>query len=307
VKRMSVYSTQSPNVRTEAVPFTENGVSYVRRIVRTPVGELFTIERPAGFTTWHIKKLFQKPEDYKALMFMVKDQRVEPNYEPYAKAEREFGEDAIFRAALGATPLHEIMISWMGVETFAVEWAERRDEIEKLYQAMVEKRREVYPIVAQSPALHSNYGGNETGSVMGRERFEKYVLPNYLEAAEVMHQHGKFVGAHLDGLNKVWAEIVAKSNLDYVEAFTPAPDSDMSMADAFRAWPGKLLWIHFPSSVQLARHEVIAETARQIIRASAPDHRLVIGITENIPEDRWQQNLLTISRVINEEGVYPLR
>jgi len=34
-------------------------------------------------------------------------------------------------------------------------------------------------------------------------------------------------------------------------------------------------------------------------RASATN-RLIIGITEDIPEDRWQGNLLAISEVINE-------
>jgi len=29
-------------------------------------------------------------------------------------------------------------------------------------------------------------------------------------------------------------------------------------------------------------------------------HRLILGITEDMPEDRWQENLLAISEVINE-------
>lgn len=306
-RRVSVVRTHSPNVRSESHPYVENGVQYTKTITHTPAGDLYTITRPAGFTTWHISKLFKGPDDYKKLMAMVTDQSFEPNYEPFLKAEREFGEDAIFRAAIGSTPLHQIMITWMGVETFAVEWAERQDEIEKLYHAMRENLRKIYPIVAQSPALHANYGGNETGDVMGRKRFEKYVVPLYNEAAEVFHKYGKLVGSHLDGNNKVWADLVAESGLDYVEAFTPAPDCDMTMEDAFQAWPGKVLWINYPSSVHLSKIPEIEETTRQIIRASAPDRPLIIGITEDMPEDRWKQNLLAISRVVNTDGVYPLK
>lgn len=296
----SVFKVLSPNVTTQSYIYTENGAEHVKTITQTPVGELYTITRPAGFTSWTISRLFKSPEDYKPLLFMIKDQRFEADYESFAKVEKQLGEDVILRAGVGLNPLHEIMIHWMGVETFAVEWIERRDEIEKLYQAMVENLRKVYPLVAQSPALHANFGGNETGNVMGRQRFEKYVLPLYFEAGEVFHRYGKFLGSHLDGNNKVWADLVAKNPLDYIEAFTPAPDSDMSLKEAFQVWQDKLLWINFPSSVHLNSQEKIAETTRQLIKDSIPDGRLIIGITEDIPEDRWQKNLLTISAIINE-------
>ena len=49
-------------------------------------------------------------------------------------------------------------------------------------------------------------------------------------------------------------------------------------------------------------NEAIEEATRQMIREAAPGNRLIIGITEDIPQDRWQQNMLAISRVIDEEA-----
>jgi len=302
VRGCGVVTTTRPNVATETRRYAENGQDRVRTIHHTPVGDLTTVDQPAAFTSWKLERLFKSPDDYKTLLFMVKDQRHEPNYEAFVKAERAFGEDAILRAGIGLTPLHEIMIHWMGHEAFAIEWAERRDEVLKLYDAMVEQQRRIYPLVAASPALHANYGGNEVPEVMGLQRFEQYVVPLYNEAAEVFHRHGKLVGAHLDGNNRLWAKAVAASGLDYVEAFTPAPDTDMSVADALGAWPGKVLWINFPSSLHLASIEKIEETTREIIRQAAPGNRLIIGITEDIPEDRWQANMLAIARVIDKEA-----
>lgn len=192
------------------------------------------------------------------------------------------------------------MIEWMELETFAIEWMERRDEIEKLVDIQVKKLRQVYEIVAKSPALIANFGGNETSNVMGRERYEKYVFPYHNEAAEIMHKHGKLLGSHLDGNNKIWADLVAKSGLDYIEAFTPSPDSDMSIEDAFNVWHDKILWINFPSSVHLCSVKEIEKTTQHIINASR-GHRLIMGITEDIPQDRWQENLLAISREINSQ------
>jgi hypothetical protein len=237
---------------------------------------------------------------------MVQDREYEPCYESFSKADAEAGEGVILRSSVGLTPLHEIMISWMGVETFAIEWAERRDEILKLYDAMMDQKRKLYPLVAKSPVLHLNYGGNETGDVMGRERFEKYVIPCYAEACEIMHKHGKFIGAHLDGDNKVWADLVAASGLDYIEAFTPAPDCDMALKEAMEVWPDKVLWINFTSSAHLLPDEGVEGETIKLLKESAPGDRLLIGITEDIPPHRQHGSLLAISRTIHKHGRLPI-
>jgi len=299
-RRYSVVSGGSPNVTSETHSYVEDGTRYDRRVYKTPLGELSTLSIPAGFTSWRQERLFKRPGDYKVLLFMAEDRQFRPNYESVLTAQEWLGEDVILRGAIGSTPLHEIMIGYMGLEVFAVEWAERRDEIMKLYDALVEQRRKVYPLLAESPLMHFNYGGNETAEVMGRERFEEFVLPHYDEAAEHLHKHGKLIGAHLDGNNRVWAQAVADSPLDYIEAFSPAPDTDMSLKEAIEAWQGKVMWINFPSSVHLWPIPEIEETTQQLLRDAGG--RLIIGITEDIPADRWQQNLLAISRVISAEG-----
>jgi len=301
-----VVHTRTPNVTYRSQNYTQDGITYSRTDIHTPVGDLYSISRPAGFTSWHIEKLFKGPEDYKPLLFIIQDEEYEPCYESFSKADAEAGEGVILRSSVGLTPLHQIMISWMGVETFSIEWAERRDEVLKLYDALVEQRRRLYPLVAKSPVLHLNYGGNETGQVMGRERFEKYVIPCYSEACEIMHKHGKLIGAHLDGNNKVWADLVAASGLDYIEAFTPAPDCDMTLKEALEAWPSKVLWINFPSSVHLRSNQDVELETIKLLRESAPGNRLIIGITEDIPPHRNKESLLTISKAINEYGRLPI-
>lgn len=302
VYRTSVFKTYTPNVRRRSEQFEIDGVTYVRTLFETPVGTLSEVSRPAGFTSWQVEKLFKRPEDYQALRFLVQDQRFEEDYASYRKKEEELGEDFILRAGIGLTPLHQIMISWMGLETFAVEWAERRDEILTLYELMVEKHRQIYPLVARSPASHANYGGNEVPEVMGVERFAQYCVPLYEEAAEELHRYGVLLGSHLDGNNRAWAHLVAASPLDYVEAFTPPPNGDLSVREALERWPGKFLWINFPSAVHLEPESRIEEVTCELIEQAAPGNRFIIGITEDIPADRWQGNLLAISRAIEAAG-----
>ena len=300
VSRVRVHRTETAGVATRSVHFAENGRPRVRTHIDTPCGELTSLDEPAGFTSWTIEKLFKGPADYPRLLSLVTARRHFPDYAPFAAAEKALGGDGIVRADIGLTPLHEIMVHWMGLEAFSVEWAERRDEVLKLYAAMVEDQRRIFPIIARSPALFSNYGGNEVPEVMGRERFRQYVVPLYQEAAQELHAGGKLVGAHLDGNNRAWAAEVAASDLDYVEAFTPAPDTDMSLAEALSAWPGKIVWANFPSSVHVATLETVRETTQRLLREAAPGDRFILGVTEDIPPDRWQENMLAVSKAIDE-------
>ncbi|MEW6749421.1 MAG: hypothetical protein AB1505_00400 [Candidatus Latescibacterota bacterium] len=298
VYRTAVFRTHTPNVRQRSETFTVDGVTRVRTFTETPVGTLTEVSQPAGFTSWALEKPFKRPEDYRALRFLVQDQRFEEDYAAFRQKEESLGEDFVLRAGIALTPLHQIMIHWMGVETFAVEWSERRDEVLSLYALMVERHREIYRLVARSPASHANYGGNEVPEVMGRERFAQYCVPLYAEAAEELHRGGVLLGSHLDGNNRAWADLVASSALDYVEAFTPPPDCDLPVGEALARWPGKFLWINFPSSVHLQSTARIEAVTADLIRQAAPGSRFLIGITEDIPQERWQGNMLAIARAI---------
>ena len=299
-RTVSAYNMDFLNCVTEEIHHTENGKSLVRIVTRTPVGEVSTMRESAGFTSWVHEKVFKQPEDYKVLKFIAQNQQISPAYENVLAAEAWMGEDIILRANIGSTPLHEIMISMMGVEIFAEEWAERRDEILALEGILREKQKAVCAVLADAPITHANYGGNETPEVMGPPRFKEFVVPLYDACAEVFRPKGKLLGSHLDGNNRHWADAVAASGLDYVEAFTPAPDTDLTLAEALEVWPDKILWINFPSSLHLASIEKIKETTREIVTLARETNRIISGITEDIPPDRWQENLLAISEVINE-------
>lgn len=296
----------NPNVTTRHVHYSENGVPHVRTEVRTPKGDLFAVSRPAEGTTWHLQRLFQGPNDYAALEFMIRDRQVLPDYEAFRQAQVRAEGDLHLRASIdGYSPLQEIIIVLMGIEQFAIEWADRRDEVLRLYDALAAKRRESYRIAAESPADLIAYGGNVTSEIMGLERFERYVLPHYDECAEVLHAHGKQLCVHFDGNCRLLAEAIGRSQIDCIEAFTPY-ESDMTMTDARRAWPDKILWINFPSSVHLAATDVIERTTRRILAESAPGDRLLVGVTENVPDEHWRRSFAAIQGTLRREGRLPL-
>jgi len=90
------------------------------------------------------------------------------------------------------------------------------------------------------------------------------------------------------------AEAIGGTDLDYIEAFTPAPDTDMSVREAREAWPDKVLWLNFPSSVHLRSDaEVERVTVDLLEQAGTPDG-LIMGVTEDMPPNRWQGSCTAI-------------
>jgi len=308
VHRMGVVTAEHEEVTIERTTFKgDDRVERVRTVVRTPVGELTAVDRPADFTSWHEKRLFTSTKDYEPLYYMIQDRQYVPDYEDFLKVAARMGEDASMRTGIGYEPLQDIIYSYMGLEEFAVQWADNRDRLLRLHELLVEDRRKVYPIVAESPAWTANYGGNVVAEVVGLERFERMIVPHYEEAAEVLHAKGKFIGVHFDANTKLLAPAIARTHLDYIEAFTPHPDTDMTVADARQAWPNKALWINYPSSVHLQSISDIEDMTRQMLKQAAPGERFLIGITEDVPEDRWAGNFEAILRVCREEGQLPIR
>jgi hypothetical protein len=302
-RRYKYFKQVSPNVKVKEYKYREGGKTLVRTDFETPVGTVHTIGEPAGFTTWNHKRMFESKEDYKTLLFMIKDEEYLPDYENVLRMDKYLGEDFILRGSLGSEPLQSFISGYMGTEAFCFEWMDNRDEIIKLMDRIIENKRKLYKLAEESPMKIFNYGGNVTPAIIGLENFEKYYLPHYQEAAAGLHKKGKLIGVHFDADCKLLKSAIAKSGLDYIEAFTPAPDTDMSMKEAKETWPDKVLWINYPSSVHLQSIKAIKETTHQLIE-DAGTEGLIIGITEDVPMERWQENFLAIMAAIEENAAY---
>ncbi len=302
VERTSSYKTYRPNVRYREERYTdEHGRSIIRATHSTPHGELSRVWEPAGFTDWRHEWLFKSPDDYKALRFLISDTVVEPDHERVARLVTDLGEDFVVRDQLPLEPLQNLISSdYMSTEMFCVEWMENRDEVFKLYDAFVEVARRIYPVVADGPLEFCNYGGNVVPRVIGPDVFCDCYLPHYNEAADILHRRGKLIGSHLDADNSLIMDLIAQTKLDYVEAYDPGISP--SVAEARTAWPDKTLWINYPCAWHLRSKQDVYDGTVQMIREASLGNGFIIGITEDVPEDRWRVNYKAIMDAIDDEA-----
>ena len=301
VVKSAIYDTVYDSVTSEVETWVgEDACRRQRTIYHTCAGDLAMVEAFRPGTTWLEHPLFRSPCDYDALLALIDSRRFVPSYDRFVKDDAAYGTHGIGRPGTEATPMHEIMYRLLGVENFATEWFDHRDHVLALYGALLEKRRAVLPILADSPASYAIVEANISAEIVGRDRFQRFYLPAIEEACDVLHAAGKLAGAHLDGNNRLLAAQVAGTSLDFIESFTPPPDCDFPIAQARQAWPGKALYCNFPSSVHLGGPDAVRIKAHELLAEAAPGAGFLLGVLEDVPR---QDTLITLARSVWDYGL----
>ena len=298
VKLMTSYKIHYPDVEIKSIQYTgEDGQNLIRTMYTTPRGDLSTLSRVSGFVNdWRLEHMFKTPDDYKALLFLMRNAVVVPDYAAAARTVEESGEDYIVRdqiGLLGLEPLQTLISSIiMSPQDFCIEWMENRDELLKLYDAIAEVNRKIYKVVADGPLEIANYGGNVIPQIIGADTFRKYYLQHYNEAAEILHGKGKLIGCHFDADNTTIMDDIGKTDLDYIEAYDPGISPPVG--EARKKWPDKVLWINWPSSWHLEPPDVVRAKTIELIEDAGAEDGFIIGITEDVPRERMLQNYCAI-------------
>jgi hypothetical protein len=289
--RRDVVRKVTPNVKMKTVTEPDGAI---RTHYETLIGNLTFLCRPAVLGMPMVEHPIKKRDDYRIAKFIVEDAVYEPVYERFLAEDRKVGDSG---KAIGHTcyePMLDIQIVWVGQEQFCYELADNRDAVMDLHESLVQNHLKMYDVVARGPAEWVLYGGNVVPEMLGVDIIRDCVCPAWNRFAERLHEKGKKIGVHLDANNRLILDIVRNSGLDFVEAFTPPPDCNVSVAEARAAWPGKILWINFPSSVHLATDEVIRKVTQDILKQAGDRRGFLMGITEDIPPEHIERSLSVI-------------
>lgn len=289
--RRDVFRKVTPNVTVKEVRQPDGAV---RTIYSTPVGELSSLSRPATLGMAPDEHLIKRRDDYRIAKFIVNDTRYEPIYQSFLDECEKIGSTGKTIAHTVYEPLLDLQIVWIGQEQFCYELVDNEDALMDLHEAIAENHKQMYDVVAASPAEFVLYGGNVVPRMLGPERVRDHVCRCWNAFAERLHEKGKKIGVHLDADNRLIMDTVRDSQLDLVEAFTPPPGCSVSVAEARAAWPGKLLWVNFPASVHLQPEETIRQVTLEIVRQAGDRKGFLMGVTEDIPREHIERSISVI-------------
>ncbi len=281
---------------------TENGEPVRIKSFTTPVGVIWqkNLFDPGYHSEWPVKHYVTAPEDYDILEYVFRDEAYEPDPQGFLAADRQYGPNGLAIPRAADPPYQELWRRFTGLERFCFDLKDHPRKIETILDAMNDRRRRMWQIVAAMPSEFCCSGGNISEDMVSPSVFQKYLAPHFAEEASIMRKVGKRTMNHMDGRLGILLDAIGDSAVDIVEAFTPPPNGNLSVTDARRRWKDKVLSINFPSSVHLSDNRTIRETTLSLLEEAAPGNGFVVGITEDVPAFVIERSLRTIAETLSE-------
>lgn len=302
IVRLTAHRLEHRQVQFAATEYWEGGRHMMRRVIHTPVGEVSQVSQleTAYGSSWIMEHYIKRPEDYQVMEFVYRDAVYHDNLSAIRQMQELVGGDGLVILRVAKGPIQEILYQMTGLERFAIDFYEHKDLIDSLHEVMVRRYDDLYNLAAEAPVEILQSADNITSDVVGRKRYREYCMPSYARYMDLVAGTGKRLAVHMDGRLARIQDDIAASRFDIVEALTPSPVGDVSVAEARRLWPDKALWLNYTSSMHLQPDDVIVEHTRQLIEQAGTKRGFAIGITEDVPLGHVARSLRAIGRAINQ-------
>ena len=304
--------SEMPEVRVEHR--SEGEVSYT--IHHTPVGSVQSgwrahVGRISADESVQVEWMIKEVADFEPVIFMIENAVYHPDYEGFLSHVRDVGTDGIVR--LGAPqPAYDATQDYFSLADWAQIQHEHPAEFTRLLEALERQRERIMPLLVQAPAEFVGLGS--LSGIFGPRQYEKHVLPFYERYVPQFLEAGKLPALHAHNSNlRAFADLVRRTGCPVIEAFTPPPVGDLSVAGAREAWgPEVVIWVNFPETLfWLGKQETYDYTV-DLLKQDAGSGRLVIGMTEmgsyGITDDEseraFKEGMRAIMDAIDEHGVY---
>lgn len=296
------YRTIHEGVAIREVRKEVDGRPWIRVDIETPVGDLWeeaTIEPHHG-SRWVRKFFIAGPEDYRAAEYFFRHTRFEPDAESWPQADAAMGHAGVVANEIMPLPILYLYQYWMGVEGMAEGVYLYTDRFDALIDALAQHYYRQAELAAASAAELIWFPESISAHVISPQLFRRYCLPLYDRVVPLVRGAGKLITAHYDGSIRPYLPLLAGVDIPIIEAFTPPPMGDLTVAEAKAAWPDKVIWVNFPGSLYLEPAETIREYTLELLRSGAPGGRLVIGCTEDYPPQEFEKTYTAIGQAMAE-------
>ncbi len=257
--------------------------------------------------SWVTEHPFKDESDYEVLEYIYENTEFRPNYEDFIFTDKIVGDDGFIMANVGKSPFQILLYELMGAEKCYLELASNPDKVRSLFEVVYEHQKRKYILAAKSPATVIWVPDNLTSMLTPPDYFEEFYIPFYNEMADILHKENKIYTVHMDGNLSSLADLIGKTGIDVIEAFTPPPMGDYRVSDALKTWKNKIIWINFPGTV-LATYDADSIEAYTIdmLKSIAPGNRFLIGCTESFPMEKWEMAFGAIGKALEKCGKYPI-
>ena len=273
----------------------------VRHVIQTPLGRL---ESLTAFDEWGLSsQILEFPvktlEDFRILEFVLDSVEVQFDEEAYERLRRRVKGRGIVSYFFPRSPLQALFYNYLGI-TRTIRFLRRyRREVEDFMEVIKRYNEKFYEVVASSPIRILNLGENIDARITSPKLFERYCLPYYQEVADYLHRHDKYVHIHVDGYAKPLLPLLKETGLDGVEALTPKPAGDFTLAELKKELGDEMVildgipYLYFLPDVDV---RMLERFVKDIV--SLFSGRLILGISDELPPPSDIARVKLVSRIL---------
>jgi len=262
-----------------------------RRTFRTPVGELIeeSVFVEDSCSEAPVRHAVQREADLDVLLGLLERRRWEPtNLADYPQRLEMWARwDGVPGLGLPRSPLPAFMVEWAGIEHGALLLMDYPDKVEQVLSLMEAQEQSVLDAVCERmpPVVHfpDNLASDNLTSF-----FARHIAARYRRRLERLHAAGVRCAVHLDGTIRGLLPRLAAVGFDAVEALTPQPVGDVSLAEMREVADSAtvVLWGGVPGAMfapPFSWRQMQAHIERLL--ASWRGTPFIIGVADQVPPD----------------------
>ncbi len=279
------------------------------RTMHTPLGDLSEIQQylPTSFSWGYVKHYLETPADLPAFRSYIERLEFSP---AYAEAERRkaiIGDNGVVLVYAPRSPFMEMVTNYAGIVPLVYLLNDAPDEMAELLALMEGKHDIAAEMAANSPADCVMIPENLSSEVVGARYYKLFLHPYERKWIERIRQNGKYSFIHLDGTLKGLIGLVSETGFDVIEAVTPLPCGDISMAQAMESVrPETILWGGLPGVIftPLFPEPDFEQHVIAMLNLMKRRPNYVLGVGDQVPPDGLLERVARVASLCATHGQY---
>jgi uroporphyrinogen-III decarboxylase len=274
----------------------------IRTEIHTPLGTLTSRKRKGHEweSPFRVEYPVKSTADFKIVEFMLRDRKVEPDFEAASKLLDWVGQAGTIQLVLPRSPLPRLIHDYMGLSAGILALFDSPAECEELMAIMEECDQRAFELIANCPGRLVIFGDNVDNMSVNPDLYAKYSLPYYQRKCDFLHQQKKTVLCHMDGRLQGLLPLVKDTGIDVLDGITPQPMNDFTVEElAACLGENQFAWAGVPSSMfcAAATRQDVVDYAKKLIDLLGD--KLILNVGDQLPPDADIALVEAVTDVVN--------
>ena len=281
------------DVRYTRTEYCEKGIWESRYTYETPVGSVTGVmvtnppDYSVGRVAQHPKEyVVKQPSDWRVVNYFIRkalDNLAPTSHGAFQRAEEELGDGGITIAFLTEYTAWQRAWIWLaGPERSVVDFHEQPDEIQEYVDLHRRLHTRLAEFAAEFPARYVLLCDHIT-EVTSPGYYREYCLPIYEIYSKQLEGTGKILGVHMDGRFGQLKREIAESPINVIDSFSVPPIGDVSLSEARRLWPDKMMFMNPAAHMAWAEPEELREFYASLAAEWGSKKGLLLEHMEHLP------------------------